>query len=65
MCFFSFILRKRTIMGVRNATLADAGHDTRAIQDWFGLRLIQHTALHCRGGLKAFGADCHLMVIES
>jgi type 1 fimbriae regulatory protein FimB/type 1 fimbriae regulatory protein FimE len=25
-------------------TLANAGHDTRAIQDWLGHRAIQHTA---------------------
>ena len=25
------------------ATLANAGHDTRAIQDWLGHRSIQHT----------------------
>jgi hypothetical protein len=38
--------------------LANAGHDTRAIQDWLGHRAIQHTARYTeltKSGLKIFG----------
>jgi hypothetical protein len=37
--------------------LANAGHDTRAIQDWLGHRAIQHTARYTElSDSKIFGA---------
>jgi hypothetical protein len=35
--------------------LANAGHDTRALQDWLGHRSIQRTVCCHRRGLKIFG----------
>jgi site-specific recombinase XerD len=40
--------------------LANAGHDTRAIQDWLGHRSIQHTVRYTElspTGLGTFGAE--------
>ena len=36
--------KPNTEMRTREYALANAGHDTRLIQDWLGHRAIQHTA---------------------
>jgi hypothetical protein len=45
--------------GLRD-TLANAGHDTRRVQDWLGHRSIQHTTRYTQLGAAPFKDFCRL-----
>jgi type 1 fimbriae regulatory protein FimB/type 1 fimbriae regulatory protein FimE len=40
---FAFLIHAHMLRHACGYALANAGHDTRAIQDWLGHRSIQHT----------------------